>query len=185
MQMEKKSQILARKTRQWRRIHRYLSLSLAILLLISAITGLLLGWKKESDLIQPPTLKGTTSNMSEWKSMHQLDSIATKTLEQYKLSTTLDRVDVRPGKGIVKFQYVPGHWEVQIDAASGEVLSVEKRYSDLIEQIHDGSIISDGVKIVSMNVLGLGVSVMIISGFFLWFVPRKIRKIKHTSRSGK
>ena len=78
----------------------------------------------------------------------------------------------------MKVLYKTGYWEVQIDCTSGEVFSVQKRYSDLIEKIHDGSIISDGFKLGAMNVFGIGLMALILSGFFLWYGPRKIRRLK-------
>jgi len=55
------------------------------------------------------------------------------------------------------------------------VLSIDKRYSDWIESLHDGSIISDGFKLVSMNFLGMGLLFLIFTGLWLWYGPRRIR----------
>jgi uncharacterized iron-regulated membrane protein len=111
--------------------------------------------------------------------MASLTEKAAASLKEHKIDAQLDRIDVRPSKGILKFQYTPGYWEVQVDGKSGDILSVEKRYSDLIEKIHDGSIITDWFKLISMNILGIGLVLMILSGFWLWYGPHKIRKIKH------
>ena len=43
--------------------------------------------------------------------------------------------------GVAKFLFEESNWEIQIDGATGEVLSFGKRYSDLIEDIHDGTIL--------------------------------------------
>jgi len=58
------------------------------------------------------------------------------------------------------------------------VLSVARRHSDWIEQLHDGSIISDLFKLISMNFLGIGLLIMILSGLWLWYGPKKFRKMK-------
>jgi uncharacterized iron-regulated membrane protein len=84
-------------------------------------------------------------------------------------------MDIRPSKGIVKILFEDGNWEVQVDGKSGEVLSIDKRYSDWIESLHDGSIISDGFKLVSMNFLGMGLLFLIFTGLWLWYGPRRIR----------
>ncbi|MEQ9299043.1 MAG: PepSY-associated TM helix domain-containing protein [Cyclobacteriaceae bacterium] len=170
---------ISHQTRDWRKVHHYFGLAVALFLLISSITGILLSLKKDVEIIQPPTQKGGTKNMAEWKAMHELEEISTRALtEHLGYLTELDRVDIRPDKGVAKFQYLPGYWEVQVDGSSGEVLMIEKRYSDLIEKIHDGSIISDLFKLVSMNLLGFGVIVMIATGLWLWYGPFKIRKLK-------
>ena len=170
---------VSKNTRRWRRIHYYLGLSIAILLLISAITGVLLGWKKDIDVLQPPTIKGDSRLLSEWLPLSELEIKANEAIKKtLNGQFELDRMDVRPSHGVVKITYTPGYWEVQVDGATGKILLIEKRYSDLIEQIHDGSIISDGFKLVSMNFLGISVLIMILSGVWLWYAPRKIRRLK-------
>ena len=167
--------------RDFRKFHRYTGLLLAVLLLISAVTGILLSLKKDVDLIQPPTIKGVNKDLSTWKSVSELSNLATT--EFYKAhpdqqGNIIDRLDVRPSKGMVKVLFEEGNWEVQIDGTTGEVLSIAKRYSDWIESLHDGSIISDGFKLLSMNVLGIGVLILIASGVWLWYGPKKIRALK-------
>jgi len=72
-------------------------------------------------------------------------------------------MNVRPEDGIVKVLFKEGNWEVQLDGVSGEVLSVGRRHSDWIEKLHDLSIISDGTKLVTMNILGVGLIGMVIT----------------------
>ena len=71
-----------------------------------------------------------------------------------------------------------GNWEVQIDGTSGEVKSIAKRYSDWIESLHDGSIISDLFKLISMNLLGIGVLFLMGTGIWLWYGPKVVRELK-------
>jgi len=149
--------------------------------LISAATGILLSLKKDIDLLQPPTQKGINKSMENWKPIGELAQIATTVFhEQYpdQKENLLDKMDVRPSKGIVKVLFKKGYWEVQIDATSGEVKSIARRHSDWIEQLHDGSIISDWFKLISMNVLGIGLLILVSSGIWLWYGPKQIRKIK-------
>jgi uncharacterized iron-regulated membrane protein len=174
---------LSQTLRRWRRVHHYLGLSIAILLLISALTGLLLGWKKEAAILQPPTQRGEAKSLEAWRPLHELEALAAEALHQAEGSGfSVDRIDVRPERGIAKVLFKPGYWEVQIDGATGEVRSIARRYSDLIEQIHDGSIVSEAFKLVSMNVLGIGIGVLILSGLWLWYGPRKIRRSKRHRR---
>ena len=166
--------------RRYRVFHRYFGITLALLLFISAITGFLLGWKKDVDLIQPPTQKGVSKDITTWKPMHEIATLAENAFyEQYpnQVGNKINKMDARPSKGIVKVIFKKGYWEVQIDATSGEVKSIEKRYSDLIESIHDGSIISDLFKLISMNLLGIGLTILSITGFWLWYGPKLIRAI--------
>ncbi|MCR9183417.1 MAG: hypothetical protein NXH73_10870 [Flavobacteriaceae bacterium] len=68
---------------------------------------------------------------------------------------------------------------------SGEILSVKTRTSDIIEQIHDGSILdflfktnNEEVKKTYVTITCLGLMILSITGFYLWLNPRRIKKIK-------
>ncbi|NNE30025.1 MAG: DNA mismatch repair protein [Saprospiraceae bacterium] len=164
--------------RKFRKLHRLFGLILATFLFISAVTGLLLAWKKNVDWIQPPTSKGETKSLNNWKSLPELELLATERIKKdfpNLKSHELDRIDIRPNKGMAKMLFTEKNMEVQIDGVSGEILSVAKRNSDWIEALHDGSIISDGFKLGSMNFLGLGLILLLSSGVWLWLGPRKIR----------
>ena len=166
--------------RHYRVYHRYVGLVMAVLVLISSVTGILLGWKKDVDLLQPPTQKGATTDLAQWIPLSEMAVIATAALDSAQAikANPIDRIEARPEKGIVKVLFAEGSWEVQVDGSNGKVLSVAQRHSDWIEKIHDGSIISDGFKLISMNVLGIGLLVLTVTGVSLWFYPKRIRKLK-------
>lgn len=167
--------------RNFRKFHRYTGLILAFLLVISAVTGILLSLKKDVDILQPPTRKGVSKDLATWKPIQELSELAASALYTARpdqASNPIDRMDVRPSKGIVKVLFKHGNWEVQIDGTSGEIKSIAKRYSDWIESLHDGSIISDGFKLVSMNVLGVGALFLICTGLWLWYGPKLVREMR-------
>ncbi len=171
--------------RGFRKWHRYLGVTLALLLLISSVTGILLALKKEVDVLQPPTRKGVSKDISTWKPMSEIALAATTAF--YKVhpdqkDNAIDRMDARPSKGIVKVLFEKSQWEVQIDAQSGEVLSIARRHSDWIEALHDGSIISDLFKLVSMHFLGIGLVVLLSTGIWLWYGPKEFRRLKRKGR---
>ena len=173
--------ISLRKFRKW---HRSLGLGLALFLLVSAVTGMLLGLKKEVDWIQPPTQRGMAVELNQWLPLAKLDSIAILALHSAhteELGNTVDRIDVRPSKGIVKVLFKKRDWEVQLEGGTGKVLSIARRHSDLIERIHDGSIVSNTFKLFSMQGLGLGLLILMISGIWLYFGPKKVRRSRRNS----
>lgn len=162
-----------------------MGISLAFLLLISAVTGILLALKKDVALLQPPTQKGSAKTLSSWRSLDELADIAQQALltqHPDQQDNTIDRLDVRPSKGIVKVLFDKGHWEVQVDGSNGQVLSIAKRHSDWIEALHDGSIVSDLFKLLSMNFLGLGLLALIVTGLWLWYGPKRLRQLKRRRR---
>jgi uncharacterized iron-regulated membrane protein len=153
-----------------------MGLILSILVIISAVTGVLLGWKKQIDLLQPPTQQGQNSAFENYASVDLMMSAAVSAVDSLDLNlNNLDRLEYRPKKGIAKAIFDEGNWEVQLDATTLTVLSVAKRNSDWIERLHDGSIISEGFKLTTMNILGFGLLFLVLSGLWLWYGPRKIK----------
>ncbi|WP_305982327.1 PepSY-associated TM helix domain-containing protein [Roseivirga thermotolerans] len=173
------SQKLSKSLRSYRKIHKWIGLVLALFLLLSAITGILLGWKKDIALLQPPTQKGVNQSLENYQSVEALAKASLAAVDSLGLTAdNFDRIEYRPSKGIAKVIFDSGSWEVQVDATNLEILSVAKRHSDWIEHIHDGSIVSDFFKLISMNILGIGLVFLIVTGLWLWYGPKRIRNIK-------
>lgn len=169
----------AKLLRTLRSLHLYAGLPLLIFVVISSVTGLALGWKKNFELLQPPTKRGSSTTLQDWRPLHDLATIAEGALATHLAGASgatpeLDKMDVRVDRGVVKVIFT-GYWEVQVDGASGEVKSIARRHSDWIEQLHDGSIVSDPFKLFAMTALALGLLALGASGFWLWYGPRRIR----------
>ena len=176
---------LVLRLRKFRKLHRIIGITVAILLVVSSITGILLAFKKDVDMLQPPTENGVSKVLSDWKSVHELSTLSLAYLHENvpgSGSIQVDRIDVRPSKGIAKVIFDDDSWEIQIDGVSGKILSIGKRHSDWIEKVHDGSIISDGFKLISMNVLGWGALILITTGIWLYYGPAIYRKRKRANR---
>lgn len=171
---------IVKALRKFRVLHRWFGICLAAFLLLSAATGILLSLKKNFDILQPPTQKGQSKDLTTWKSLDELQAAAYQAAlaENPDTKNVIARMDVRPDKGIVKVIFEEDNLEIQLDGTTSEVLSVAPRWSDWIESLHDGSIISDLFKVISMNVLGWGLIAMIVTGFLLWYGPRRIRKLR-------
>jgi hypothetical protein len=148
-------------------------------MLITSITGVMLGWKKNVELLQPATLKGGALDVTKWVSFERVSQSALRAIDSVtNEKNSIDRLDVRFDKGIIKVLFTKGYWEVQVDASSGKALSVAQRHADWIEHIHDGSIISDFFKLIYTNYIGWGLLFLSITGFWLWYGPKVIRKAK-------
>jgi hypothetical protein len=97
----------------------------------------------------------------------------------------LDRIDIRKDKGIVKFVYVKHYWEVQLDGATGNVLQVNLRKSDFIEDIHDASFLDtyfntqgEPIKLAYTLIMGTALFLFCTTGFWLWYGPKLLRNKK-------
>jgi uncharacterized iron-regulated membrane protein len=177
----------AKLVRAFRWLHRKIAIPLLIFFFIISLTGLLLGLKKNTGLLAP-TKKGASANLADWLSMDSLHKAAVAAFRDSISSTespALDRIDVRPDKGIAKFTFKENYWGVQLDCTTGKVLLIEKRHSDLIEDIHDGSIVdslmgtnAEQVKVGYTTVMGLSLLLLVVSGFWLWYGPKRMRNSK-------
>lgn len=171
--------------RLFRKYHKWFGLSLMVFLLISAITGLLLGWKKQADILQPTEIKHGAKDLTAYVSLAEMEALGNRYWkERYpEQNNFVKRIDIKVDKGIVKLLFAEGYWEAQIHPESGELLSLKQRHSDWIEALHDGSLISDNFKLIMMTLLGFGLSALSISGFYLWYGPSQLRNQKKTKVS--
>ena len=173
--------------RDMRKIHKWGSIIIAIPFLVVLITGLILQLKKEVSWIQPASRKGVSTIPS--LSFNQILDIST-TIPEAEITSwdDIDRLDVRPGKGIVKVR-ANNHWEIQIDTETGEILQKEYRRSDIIEAMHDGSWFHDAAKLWVFLPNGIIVTILWITGIYLFFIPilnkrrnrKRLDKIKSES----
>lgn len=172
-----------------RKIHRITGAGLFIFFIVVAITSVLLGWKKHSNgLIQSENFKGTSSNLQEWKSLDSLKIYAIKTLQDSistDISTEIDRIEIKEKNGMLKFFFKNHYWAIQTDGVTGKALHVEYRLSDLIEDLHDGSILdkwiktdSDIFRLIYSSILGMALLLFSITGFWMWYGP-KYRRNHH------
>ncbi len=179
---------IAKTLRAFRSIHRLMGAFLFSVFVILSLSGLLLGWKKNSGgYIHPESLKGSSTDVSEWLPLDTLQGIAFSALQELKgnnISLDLDRIDARPRKGMIKFIFNDHYYGVQVDASTGKVLQTTWRASDLIEDLHDGSIVDrwlgiDGewFKLFYTSIVGISLFLFCFTGFYLWYGPKRMRKL--------
>lgn len=167
-----------------RRIHRLTASFLSVALIIVAVSGILLGWKKNSNgYLHPDSHRGTTADFTQWLPLDSLKTIAVMTLRERGregLSEEIDRIDIRPDYGMVKFVFAHHYHGVQLDGATGAVLQIEHRRSDVVEDIHDMSIIDkllgvDGeiFKLIYTSFTGLSLLLFTATGIWLRYPPKR------------
>ncbi len=188
--MHQQTEHLASQTRSYRRLHRFVAVPLFAFMFIIGLTGVLLGWKKQAGLV-PPTQNGSGPDADAWISIDSLQKIAVRFVkDSILLDPKVDRIDIRPEKGIAKVVFMHHYTEVQLDCTSGRVLSVEKRFNDLVEHIHDGTIVdrllgteNELLKISYTSITSIGLIVLAFSGFWMWRNPKRMRKLKSDNQS--
>jgi uncharacterized iron-regulated membrane protein len=172
--------------RIFRKLHNISGLTLAGFIFIIAVSGILLGWKKNSfDYLLPKTQTGTTGDLSLWLPLDSLHSIAVKTLAAFspELSPEVDRIDIRENSGVVKFDFKNHYYGIQLDGATGKALDISLRRSDFIEDLHDGSYLDkifstqgEILKIIYTSIMGLAMILFTITGIYIYSIPRKRMK---------
>ena len=157
-----------------RRLHRWGAISIGLPLLCVVASGLLLQVKKQVEWIQPPEQRtAVTTPTPSW----DVILAAAKAMPEAGVRgwEDIDRVDVRPEKGILKV-ITTSRWETQLALADGAVLQVAYRRSDLIESLHDGSFFGDTVKLWIFLPSGLVLFGLWLTGLYLWVLPWLTRR---------
>src|SRR5262245_58750581 len=108
----------------WRKVHYWLSIVVALPILVVVCTGVLLQVKKDVSWIQPEELRGNGPPAISFEQIlatcAELPEIDVQGWED------VDRLDLRPEKSLLKVTTREG-WEVQMDPSDGRVLRVAVR----------------------------------------------------------
>lgn len=164
-----------------RKSHRWGALIVALPFLIVLVTGLLLQLKKEWHFVQPPTQKGTplALEISFETILASSQAVPEASIKSWE---DIERLDVRPDKGVIKVQ-AKNNYEIQLDSQNGKVLQVAYRNSDWLEAMHDGSWFHDLAKLWIFLPSAAIVLVLWISGMYLFFLPWAVKMAKKSKKS--
>ena len=161
-------------SRQSRVFHRWGSIIALLPITVIIFSGIVLQLKKVSSYVQPPTQSGSGTEPAI--DFDRILEVA-RTVPEAEIETweDVDRLDVRPGKGVVKVR-CKNRYEVQIDAETAEILQVAFRRSDLIESIHDGSFFNEHFKLWVFLPAGIVLALLLVTGIHLFFLPYLARR---------
>ena len=161
-------------SRQSRVFHRWGSIIALLPITIIIFSGIVLQLKKVSSYVQPPTRSGagTEPAIGFDRILEVARNVPEAEIETWE---DVDRLDVRPGKGVVKVR-CKNRYEVQIDAETAEILQVAFRRSDLIESIHDGSFFNEHFKLWVFLPAGILLALLLVTGIHLFFLPYLARR---------
>ncbi|OUR93348.1 peptidase [Flavobacteriales bacterium 34_180_T64] len=181
--MKHKRKHLAKKSRWYRKLHRFIAVPLVLFMFILGLSGLLLTWKNQLQF-KPQIASINTTNLT----LISLDKIRENAIayaENLDLSSVINRIDYRPSKGIAKVRFESHFTELQINCFTGDIVAIENRSDTIIEMIHDGSILdflfkneSKPIKLVYSTLTSLGLMLLSFSGFWLWKKPKQLKKLK-------
>lgn len=177
----------AKILRSFRKIHRVTGAVLFFFFVIISVSGILLGWKSNSKgLILPDSKHGISTDLKEWipiDNLHQKACFILHDSIDANLSLELNRIDIRKNKGLVKFVFDHHYWEIQLDGKTGDLLQIASRNSDLIEDIHDGSVLDHWfetsqkqLKLFYTSLMGVTLLLFTVTGFWLWYGPKRMKR---------
>ena len=157
-----------------RRLHRWGSVAVFLPLLCVVGSGLLLQVKKQVPWVQPAEQRTPVSvPQVGWDVI--LAAARAMPAAGVQGWEDIERVDVRPSKGILKV-ITHSRWEAQLALADGAVLQTAYRRSDLIEQLHDGSFFGDAAKLGIFLPSGVVLFGLWLTGAYLWALPYRTKR---------
>lgn len=165
--------------------HRWLSVLVALPLLVVILTGVLLLVKKEVPAIQPAEQRGAAPGAApKITPAAILDACRAVPEARVRDWADIRRVDIRPAKGMAKV-LCRDDIEVQLDTADARVLQVAKRRSDWIASIHDGSILGDAGKYALALPVALVALLLWFTGLWLFVAPYVLRRRSRAEASAR
>ncbi len=162
-------------------LHKWLGIVLCLILINISVTGLLLLEKKHCDWIQPPTREGQEGKPENFVTIQTaLNRVLDCNHPDFDSVDAIDRIDIRPGKRIYKVLSKTHYGEIQVDAITGQILSVGVRRSDMLEQWHDGGMFGEWVHAMLMPLVAIANTILALTGLYLWLGPKtKKKKARH------
>ena len=165
-----------------RRTHAWISMCFAVPLVVVIITGILLQPKKQLPFVQPIERAGVTHEPVATPAQY-LEAINRGKLDGAVTWKDVQRVDIRPSKGIAKV-ILKSDVEYQVDLGTGNVLQRELRMSDFIESLHDGSFFAGDISKLGVFLpAAIGLLVLWVSGIYMFWLPIIVKQRK--SRAAK
>ena len=167
-----------------RRTHAWISICFAVPLVVIIITGILLQLKKQLPFVQPIERAGVTHEPVATPAQY-LEAINRGKLDGDVTWKDVQRVDIRPSKGIAKV-ILKSDVEYQVDPGTGHILQRELRMSDFIESLHDGSFFAGDISKLGVFLpAAIGLLVLWVSGIYMFWLPLvvKLRKSRAARKS--
>jgi len=170
---------------QFRNLHKKFASVLFVFFFLIGLTGSLLSFKSAFTkvIFENKQIIGETK-LAAILPLDSLETIATSTLNE-KASTSFkksEKVEIKLSKGTVIFYYKDAY-SIQVNGASGAPILIEKKFGGIIQDIHDGAIVDSLLtnklslsKKVYSIIMGLSLLLLTITGTYMWYKPKMIKK---------
>ena len=153
-----------------RTVHNWLSIFVALPLLLVIVSGMFLLLKKDVQWIQPLSVRGVSAQIPQISHSDMLRAVNSVEQTAGLKWTDFDRIDYKVDKGMLKF-ITHDQWEVQVDTTTGEILSSKARRSDFFEKLHDGTYFGDWMKYYVLIPSAIFLFTLWMSGLYMFIYP--------------
>jgi hypothetical protein len=151
--------------------HLWVGLLTTGVILLVSITGILLNHKRALGLM-PDVPHEATGAFEAALPLAELARRAEAAVGPAVAATGIDRMDVRPGDGLIKVRFDDRTvQEVTLDINTGRVLHVGERNDVFLEKLHSGEIFGDGWVLLT-DLAAVALALLLLSGYWLWLYPR-------------
>ncbi len=152
-------------------IHLWTGVTATVLVVVIAITGVMLNHKQLFGF-QPDPPDAARTGLSGAMSMLELVSAAEAVAGDQAAASGIDRLDVRPDKGLMKVRFDDrAATEVTVAIHTGEVLSIGTRDDVFLEKLHSGEIFGDNWILLS-DAMGIALLILLLTGAWIWLYPK-------------
>ena len=150
-------------------------------LLLVLVSGMFLLLKKDVNWIQPPSISGV--NVGTPQINHEDMLLAVTSVEQARglIWSDFERIDYQTDGGMVKF-ITKDDWEIQLDTANADILSVKLRRSDFFEKLHDGTYFGDWMKYYVLIPSAVFLLTLWMTGLYMFIYPYIKKAFKRRKR---
>jgi len=170
---------------QFRVLHKKFASVLFVFFFLIGLTGSLLSFKSAfTKVIFENKIISSESKLSKTLPLDSLEKIAISVLND-KANTKFkksEKVEIKIAKGTVLF-YFKDAYSIQLNGASGAPILIEKKFGGIIQDIHDGAILDSLLtnkfslsKKVYSIIMGLSLLILTITGTYMWYKPKMIKK---------
>jgi hypothetical protein len=174
-------------------LHLWIGVVVTVVLVAIAVTGVLLNHKRGLGLM-PEVPHEATAPLGSAIPLERLALAAFEAAPQAARgawqqgepvdASLIDRMDVRPRDGIVKVRLRDkASTEMTVDLATGTVLHTGRRGDVFLEKLHSGEIFGGQPFVILSDIAAIGLVLTLITGYWLWLVPRMGRPAGGTPRT--
>lgn len=173
-----------------RKLHKWVGVLLALIMLVLSITGGFLAFKDKLDYLQPPGRSGAKGDITAVIPPARVAEIVLALrLPEAPTLKQINRIELRPSKRMYKVRLEQTSvWrsprEIQVDAMTGAILNDGLRGDQLWTDLHSFAVFGVTTKILTMTVTGFALLWLSLSGYYLFFYPLWARARKRRRMLG-